>query len=116
GVLNAGGAYLPVDPAYPQERVRFMLEDAGAAVVLTSGSEYEGGTARVVRLDQEWPEIAREPETNLESMTAADNLAYVIYTSGSTGRPKGMMITHGKLLRLFATRRRTFLFNEEAVC
>src|SRR5262245_2616072 len=115
GVLKAGGAYLPVDPAYPQERVRFMLEDAGAAVVLTSGSEYEGGPARVVRLDQEWPEIAREPETNPESMTAADNLAYVIYTSGSTGRPKGMMITHRNVLRLFATSEQHFHFNEEDV-
>ena len=73
GVLKAGGAYLPVDPAYPQERVRFMLEDAGAAVVLTSkaqgveGTEYESSEARVVRLDEQWAEIATESEANLES-------------------------------------------------
>src|SRR5262249_29758989 len=94
-----------------------MLEDAGAAVVLTFGAaEYESSKARVVRLDQEWPEIAREPETNPESVvTAADNLAYVIYTSGSTGRPKGMMITHRNVLRLFATSEQHFHFNEEDV-
>ena len=107
GVLKAGGAYLPVDPAYPGERVRFMLEDAGASVVLTSGVEFKDGNARVVRLDEEWPKIATESEANLESVTVADNLAYVIYTSGSTGRPKGMMITHRNVLRLFATDRKS---------
>src|SRR6185295_5586749 len=115
GVLKAGGAYLPVDPAYPPERVRFMLEDAGAKVVLTAGAELEGDTARVVRLDQEWEEIAREPETNLENVTTADNLAYVIYTSGSTGRPKGVMITHRNVLRLFASSEQHFHFNSEDV-
>src|SRR6185503_2919223 len=96
-------------------RVRFMLEDAGAKVVLTAGAAFEGDTARVVRLDQEWEEIAREPETNLESVTAADNLAYVIYTSGSTGRPKGVMITHRNVLRLFASSEQHFHFNAEDV-
>ncbi|HEY6218024.1 MAG TPA: amino acid adenylation domain-containing protein, partial [Pyrinomonadaceae bacterium] len=115
GVLKAGGAYLPVDPAYPGERVRFMLEDAGASVVLTSGVEFKDGNARVVRLDQEWQGIAAEPETNLESVTVADNLAYVIYTSGSTGRPKGMMITHRNVLRLFATSEQHFHFNADDV-
>src|ERR1051326_74800 len=115
GVLKAGGAYLPVDPAYPGERVRFMLEDAGASVVLASGVEFKDGNARVVRLDQEWQGIAAEPEANLESVTVADNLAYVIYTSGSTGRPKGMMITHRNVLRLFATSEQHFHFNANDV-
>src|ERR1051326_341385 len=115
GVLKAGGAYLPVDPAYPGERVRFMLEDAGASVVLTSGVEFKDGNARVVRVDQEWQGIAAEPEANLESVTVADNLAYVIYTSGSTGRPKGMMITHRNVLRLFATSEQHFHFNANDV-
>src|SRR5689334_22798818 len=102
GVLKAGGAYLPIDPAYPEERVRFMLEDAGASVVLTSS-------------DEAWQEIATESQENLESVETADNLAYVIYTSGSTGRPKGMMITHRNVLRLFATSEQHFHFNDEDV-
>ena len=117
GVLKAGGAYLPVDPAYPEERIRFMLEDAGAGVVLRSGvaGEDESSKARVVRLGEEWQEIARESEANLESGVTAENLAYVIYTSGSTGRPKGVMITHRNVLRLFAASEQHFQFSSEDV-
>src|SRR6185503_18438593 len=108
-------AYLPVDPAYPPERVQFKLEDAGAAVVLTAGTvdaAYEG--ARVVRLD-DWAEVASESGLNPQSVTVADNLAYVIYTSGSTGRPKGVMITHRNVLRLFASSEQHFHFNADDV-
>jgi amino acid adenylation domain-containing protein len=101
GVLKAGGAYLPIDPAYPSERVRFMLEDAGAAAVLTTrseGAEHESSKARVVRLADAWQKITTEPDANLESVSTADNLAYVIYTSGSTGRPKGVFVSNRNLI------------------
>jgi len=96
-VVKAGGAYVPIDPDYPQERVAFMLEDAGAPVLLTQAGllgRLPGHKGRVVCLDADWERIAREDMANPDSATAADNLAYVIYTSGSTGKPKGAMNTH----------------------
>jgi amino acid adenylation domain-containing protein len=97
GVLKAGGAYLPVDPTYPKERLAFMLEDAQTLVLLTQqrllGNLPEHG-AHVVCLDTGCEIMDRESEENPVSGVATDNLAYVIYTSGSTGRPKGVMISH----------------------
>ncbi|HKV07313.1 MAG TPA: amino acid adenylation domain-containing protein, partial [Thermoanaerobaculia bacterium] len=95
GVWKAGGAYLPLDPAYPTERLAFMLEDSGARVVLTQ-ERLEGAlpasSARAVRLDSEWPASQAElPEVDAASP------AYVIYTSGSTGRPKGVLVPHSSL-------------------
>jgi len=97
GALKAGGAYVPIDPDYPQERVAFMLEDAGAPVLLTQSGllgRLPGHNGRVVCLDADWERIAREDVANPATATVADNLAYVIYTSGSTGKPKGAMNTH----------------------
>lgn len=97
GVLKAGGAYLPLDPGYPTERLTFMLEDAQAPVVLTQRRLAENIRAQaqtVIRLDADWELIAKESEENPVNQTTAENLAYVIYTSGSTGRPKGTMNTH----------------------
>ncbi|MDQ3252839.1 MAG: amino acid adenylation domain-containing protein, partial [Acidobacteriota bacterium] len=98
GVLKAGGAYLPLDPAYPTERLRFMLEDAAVPIVLTHTDLVRNlpveGSAALVCMDAEWEAIARECTQNTESIATGENLAYVIYTSGSTGKPKGMLITH----------------------
>jgi amino acid adenylation domain-containing protein len=94
-VLAAGGAYLPLDPAYPPERLAFMLEDSGAAVLLVPqrlAATFPAGRARVVLLDEPGADAAvgegRGPEAT------PDNPAYVIYTSGSTGRPKGVLVPH----------------------
>jgi amino acid adenylation domain-containing protein len=96
-VLKAGGAYLPLDPDYPEERLRFMLADSRAALLLL-GRRDLGGLARgetpVVRLAEVAAEVALQPETPLASRTSGENLAYVIYTSGSTGNPKGAMNRH----------------------
>jgi pristinamycin I synthase 3 and 4 len=101
GVLKAGGAYLPLDPDYPPERLAFMLEDAGVAVLLTQAALNEqlpSHHGRTVLLDTDWPTIAALP-TEPPVVPASDprELAYVIYTSGSTGRPKGVMINHSSL-------------------
>lgn len=97
GVLKSGGAYVPMDADYPQERLAFMLEDTGAPVLLTQ-SDVASGLPRhngeVLRLDTDWQQIAREEVSNPALTTRPDNLAYVIYTSGSTGSPKGTMNTH----------------------
>jgi amino acid adenylation domain-containing protein len=99
GVLKAGGAYVPMDPTYPRERLRFLLLDAGAALLLTETSLREGlpseEPAQVVYLDRELASIETEPDAPLRSPVTAEHLAYVIYTSGSTGTPKGVAITHG---------------------
>ncbi len=101
GILKAGGAYLPLDPSYPQERLSFMLEDAGAAALLTQARTartlpVEG--APTIRLDADWPEIARNGAENPAAALDASNAAYLIYTSGSTGRPKGVLVEHRNLL------------------
>jgi amino acid adenylation domain-containing protein len=99
GVLKAGGAYLPVDPSYPRQRINYMLDDSRAPVVLTQKRFAEGlpDCAKVICLDSDWESIARESEENPIHSTQSDNLAYIIYTSGSTGQPKGVLISHGSI-------------------
>jgi amino acid adenylation domain-containing protein len=97
GILKAGGAYVPIDPEYPEERVDFMLADAGAGVLLTQkklSAGFADQKARVVCLDSDWERIAAENDENPACTATTENLAYVIYTSGSTGNPKGVMIPH----------------------
>lgn len=94
GVLKAGGAYVAIDPAYPKERIDWMLEDCGEALLLTEKA-YAGVVTRAVT---EWylddPELYAADRGNPEIVHKPDHLAYVLYTSGSTGRPKGVMIEH----------------------
>src|SRR3989338_6939582 len=97
GVLKAGGAYIPIDPEYPQERIDFMLLDARPLVCLTSKSlvglmEHSG--VPVLCLDQAVEVCGGYPETSPKVKMEPSNLVYVIYTSGSTGRPKGVANTH----------------------
>ncbi|MCP4661294.1 MAG: amino acid adenylation domain-containing protein, partial [bacterium] len=106
GTLKAGGAYLPLDPAYPEDRLAFMLEDTGAPVVLTRQgltAQLPPHRATVLRLDADRPEIAAASPENTAGSGAASNSAYAIYTSGSTGRPKGVLVAHRGLCRLAET-------------
>ena len=105
GILKAGGAYLPLDPAYPQERLAFMLDDAGAPLLITQAALRERiprHDADLIRLDADWPAIARNPTTAPANRLHPNNPAYVIYTSGSTGTPKGVAVTHQNVVRLFS--------------
>ncbi|UGQ48160.1 non-ribosomal peptide synthetase [Massilia endophytica] len=103
-VLKAGAAYVPLDPAYPQDRLAHMLRDSAPAVLLTQASLHGqlagmAGTARVCCLDSN-QDLWAEASTANPAPAAerdADSLAYVIYTSGSTGLPKGVMVSHANL-------------------
>ena len=103
GVLKAGAAYVPMDPAYPAERLAFMLTDSQAPVLLTE-SHYHGRFAafqgNILCLDQPGPELAEEMVEPLATAVAAADNAYLIYTSGSTGLPKGVQITHRNVINL----------------
>jgi len=103
GVLRAGAAYVPLDPAYPDERLAFQFADCGARVLLTQthllGRVPAGDAA--VALDAIWEAIAASTPTAPVAITP-NSLAYVIYTSGSTGRPKGVQIEHRGLSHLVA--------------
>ncbi|MFJ2261195.1 amino acid adenylation domain-containing protein, partial [Streptomyces sp. NPDC087844] len=108
-VWQAGGAYLPLDPEYPAERLEFMFADSGASVLVghRSMTEAAGGllaesAESVVWLDDPavGPVLADLPSTSPEVHVHANQLAYVIYTSGSTGRPKGVQVAHGGVVNL----------------
>jgi amino acid adenylation domain-containing protein len=110
GVWKAGAAYVPLDHQYPHERLRFMLEDAGAKAVLTEQelrSKVEGTAAWVVTLN-EISELKQESSAAMVGTFISGQLAYVIYTSGSTGIPKGVMLTHHNILSFVAWARHTF--------
>ncbi|MGB8509655.1 MAG: AMP-binding protein, partial [Pyrinomonadaceae bacterium] len=98
--LKAGGAYLPLEPTYPSQRLIHMMEDSGCRLVLTTQAlagrldAGQAGGPALVSLDTCVDEIAAQSAENPLSDVGAENLAYVIYTSGSTGQPKGVMVTH----------------------
>ncbi|MEO0802305.1 MAG: amino acid adenylation domain-containing protein [Cyanobacteria bacterium J06642_2] len=100
GIFKAGGAYMPLDPAYPKERLAYMLEDSQIPVLVTQAPLVENlplSSAQVVCLDADWGDIARYEESNPACVTKPEHLAYLIYTSGSTGKPKGVTIEHRSL-------------------
>ncbi|MEH2164296.1 MAG: AMP-binding protein [Nostoc sp.] len=103
GILKSGGVYVPLDPAYPQERIAYILSDSRLSVLLTqqklvaSLPKHQG---RVVCLDTLGEEMSAGGELPPMSGVTPENLAYVIYTSGSTGKPKGVAIAHQGLSNL----------------
>jgi amino acid adenylation domain-containing protein len=105
-VLKAGGAYLPLDPGFPAERIAFMLKDSDARVVLTQRSlkdRVASSAAMVVCLDE--PDLGDEATDSTETLAtdqSASSLAYLMYTSGSTGTPKGVMVEHRNVVNFFA--------------
>ncbi|RYE33078.1 MAG: amino acid adenylation domain-containing protein [Hyphomicrobiales bacterium] len=113
-ILKSGAAYLPLDPAYPGERLAFMVEDAGATIIVAAADCADWLPAGRQRLDPHDADEA-EPEPPAMSLPGAGDLAYVIYTSGSTGRPKGVAVEHGAVSRLFSATRHWFGFRPDDV-
>jgi len=100
-VLKSGAACVPLDPAYPKERLTYMLEDSQTSLVLTQPgllAEVTDFDAEVVNLEPDWKVFASESRENPASGINPENLAYVIYTSGSTGKPRGVLLTHRGLV------------------
>ncbi|MFJ4591179.1 MULTISPECIES: amino acid adenylation domain-containing protein [unclassified Kitasatospora] len=102
-VLKSGAAYVPLDPAYPRERLEFMLEDAEPAVVLSHAAVADrlpGHGGALVTVESVESVADTGPETPPEVAAGPDDPVYVVYTSGSTGRPKGVVVTHRNLLHI----------------
>ncbi|HEY0602331.1 MAG TPA: amino acid adenylation domain-containing protein, partial [Herpetosiphonaceae bacterium] len=115
GVLKAGAAYVPLDPAYPPERLRFMCDDAGVALVLTQNRllarldlDAPEQQADVVCLDADWPAIAQESAEDLSPVAGPHDLAYLIYTSGTSGTPKAVQVEHRQLANVLHASQHTF--------
>jgi amino acid adenylation domain-containing protein len=111
GVLKAGGAFLPLDPAYPAERLAFMITDSRVSILLTQHSLREHLSAphsRLICLDREGEVLASESLSNPPRRARPENLAYLIYTSGSTGQPKGAMLHHRGVCNLAAAQQQAF--------
>ncbi|MFG1801040.1 amino acid adenylation domain-containing protein [Micromonospora carbonacea] len=120
-VLRAGGAYLPLDADYPQERLAYMLRNAGAALVLADGAardrltEASGTAVRVLDLHALLREAENEPAAAPDVRVGLDDPAYVIYTSGSTGLPKAVQVTHRNLAAVYGGWRQEYRLDEVRV-
>jgi amino acid adenylation domain-containing protein len=111
GILKAGAAYVPLDPAYPRERLAYMLKDTQAPVLLTQRrlrDQLPSYAGRVMDLDGTWASLGQQGSEKPASKLNPENLAYVIYTSGSTGKPKGTGIEHRSAATLLHWAHETF--------
>jgi amino acid adenylation domain-containing protein len=118
GILKAGAAYVPLDPAYPRQRLAFMLKDAGLKTLLTQERWLKilpNDGVQAVCLDHGTKQFAQESEENPCIQMSPDNLAYVIYTSGSTGQPKGVLGLHCGAINRFAWMWNTYPFESSEV-
>jgi amino acid adenylation domain-containing protein len=119
GVLKAGAAYVPLDPAYPLERLKFLIEDAKLSSIVTHSSikgDLPSNVQNVVALDTDDFDVNNEALSNPRVSVSSDQCAYVIYTSGSTGLPKGVEGTHRASMNRFSWMWRTYPFKAGEVC
>ena len=118
GILKAGFAYVPLDPAYPSSRIAFMLEDAQVSLLVTQSQlvpALPSHHAIVVCLDTDSEQINQGDAHNLNNTVTPENLAYIIYTSGSTGTPKGVQIPVGALVNFLTAMRQTLGLNQQDI-
>jgi amino acid adenylation domain-containing protein len=113
GILKSGAAYVPLDPSFPLDRLRFMTDDARLALLVStaaSSASFEVPRERLVLFDEDANAIAAAPDTRLPADTGSArgvDPAYVIYTSGSTGKPKGVVVPHRAIVNLLSSMSRT---------
>ena len=108
GILKSGGAYLPIDPEYPQERIAYMLKDSGAKLLITANDKesrkvrsWEGEKIILESiLDSLNDLFYHHPTYDIPSIQHSHHLCYIIYTSGSSGKPKGVLTTHFNVVRI----------------
>jgi len=102
GILKADGAYLPIDPGFPPERVKYVVEDSQAELMVTREkfNRQVSFAGIIINIDIENNAIYKGKGENLEHFARFDNLVYVIYTSGTTGKPKGTLTTHRNVVRV----------------
>ncbi len=106
GIMKSGAAYIPIDPAFPSERVKGILEDSGVQTIVTQAHlafDLREHAERVICIDIEWDTVATKGAEKPEIDVNADSLAYVIYTSGSTGKPKGVQVGHRAFVNLLCS-------------
>lgn len=118
GILKAGAAYVPIDPAYPAKRIQFLAADSGIGLVVTETALVDrvtGLNTRLLCLD-DLPALSTDTVASLSTLREEeDSAAYVIYTSGSTGAPKGVLVEHRNVIRLFEQTAPWFQFSHEDV-
>jgi amino acid adenylation domain-containing protein len=117
GIFKAGGAYLPLDPSNPADRLEYILKDARVNILITESVLLDNlpNCERVVCIDADLQTIARYPTDNLVQNGNPDDLAYIIYTSGSTGQPKGVLVNHQNVVRLFTATEDWYNFTDRDV-
>lgn len=102
-IIKAGAGYLPLETAYPEKRLEYLIKDANAEIILTQKklkNKIESISKNAICLDEGWEEIEKESSKNFVVSVTPQNMAYVIYTSGSTGNPKGVIVSHQSIIRL----------------
>ena len=99
GVLKSGACYIPIDPTYPEKRIKYMLENSNAKILITT-NELLSNTDFSNKICINSEEIISQNDKNLENINSPEDLSYIIYTSGSTGLPKGVMLKHKSLTNL----------------
>jgi amino acid adenylation domain-containing protein len=116
GVLKANGAYVPIDPNYPSERLSFILEDTQTPILLTLSNilpKLPALNTRLICIDSQWDTISQQNQENLVCNASIEDLMYIIYTSGSTGKPKGVMVPHRGIINQLQWRQTTFGLTEK---
>ena len=116
-ILKSGGAYVPIDPKYPESVIRYMLDDAGVSAIVLDSDHLrvvDGLSAPLFYLDLEMDDLAT-PDSDPELVNRPSDLAYIIYTSGSTGQRKGVAIEHRLILNTLHWRRESYEFDENEV-
>jgi amino acid adenylation domain-containing protein len=116
GILKSGGAYVPLNPDYPRDRISTILEEIQPIVIISESKIVDRiptHFAKILLVDQKWDMVSVEETKALDCLTKPEDTAYIIYTSGSTGKPKGVMVSHYNVIRLFKATENWYQFGKE---